>query len=108
LKRQKYKPYVEKVAVVAGGGDVPDLLQNVFDYGCDTLVTGTVENRWVAPHIQDANKKFHELNNKLEINLIGGTHYATERPAMKEVVRLFKKYEIPCNYIEDEELLNAI
>ncbi|HQT92988.1 MAG TPA: Nif3-like dinuclear metal center hexameric protein [Candidatus Kryptobacter bacterium] len=99
---------VEKVAVAAGGGDLPELLQEVYDNGCDTLLTGTVEHRWLNPIVQQGNKKFHELNRRLKRNLIGGTHYATERPAMIKVTELICNYGIDCSYCEDQGLLNAI
>jgi len=108
LTLQKHRPHVERLAVVAGGGDLPDLLQMAHNHGCDTLLTGTVENRFAVPVLQDLNKQFHELNAKLKLNLIGGTHYGTERPAMIRVVEMFKAYDVPCVYSEDEDLLNAV
>jgi hypothetical protein len=72
------------------------------------LLTGTVENRFAVPVLQQLNKQFHELNTKLKLNLIGGTHFGTERPAMIRVVELFKEYGVPCTYCEDEDLLNAV
>ncbi len=108
LTLQQHLPYVEKLAVVAGGGDDPTLLQNAYDAGCDTLLTGTVEHRWAVPFVQESNRKFHELNSRLKLNLIGGTHFGTERPAMMAVTELFKSYGIKCDYCEDESLLNAL
>lgn len=105
---EKYKEYVHKVAVVAGGGDLPDILQKVYDFNCDTLLTGTVEHRWNVPFIQEGNKQFHELNRKLKINLIGGTHFGTERPAMIKILEYIEKIGINSKYIEDDTLLNAI
>jgi len=108
LTKIKNIDFVEKVAVVAGGCDMPEILQQIYDFGCDTLLTGTVEHRWSVPFIQEGNKKFHELNQALKRNLIGGTHYATERPAMLKVTELFQKKGIECIYCEDNELLNAV
>lgn len=101
------RPYVERIAVAAGGGDLPDLLQEAHDLGCDTLLTGTAKNRWEVPCFQEANRRFHELNETLKLNLIGGTHFGTERPAMREVTRLFRSWGLACEYLEDEELLSA-
>jgi putative NIF3 family GTP cyclohydrolase 1 type 2 len=108
LTLHRHRSHVERLAVVAGGGDLPDLLQMAHDHGCDTLLTGTVENRFAVPAIQELNKKFHELNTRLQLNLIGGTHYGTERPAMIRVVEMFTKYGVRCEYCEDEDLLNAL
>lgn len=107
LTLHKHRPEVERVAVVAGGGDIPEILAYAGKAGCDTLLTGTVEHRWAIPSVQEGNRKFHEMNEALKLNLVGGTHYATERPAMLEVVDLFRSHGIPCDYCEDEELLQA-
>ena len=103
----KNHEYVQKIAVVAGGGDIPEILQQAYNFGCDTLFTGTIEHRWNLPFIQESNKKFHELNKKLKLNLIGGTHYATERPSMIRILEFFRGYELENEYIEDIELLNS-
>ncbi|MCK5115068.1 MAG: Nif3-like dinuclear metal center hexameric protein [Candidatus Aegiribacteria sp.] len=107
LTLQQHSPYVEKIAVVAGGGDEPDILRYAYESGCDTMLTGTVEHRWAAPSVQEKNKLFHELNKELKLNLIGGTHYGTERPAMIRILDLFKNLGIKCEYCEDGKLLNA-
>ena len=106
LTIEKYTNQISNIAVVAGGGDLPDLLQQVYDLGCDTLLTGTVEHLWDVPFIQEGNKKFHELNKKLKVNLIGGTHFGTERPAMVKLTEFFKKNGIDSKYLEDYSLLN--
>jgi len=98
---------VEKIAVVAGGGDLPDILQQIYHFECDTYITGTVEHRWAVPFIQEGNKQFHELNKKLNINLIGGTHYGTERPAMIKLIKYINNLGLDCKYIEDNTLLNS-
>ncbi|AEE16017.1 Nif3-like dinuclear metal center hexameric protein [Treponema brennaborense] len=108
ITTEKHTESVRKIGVVAGGGDLPDILQQVYDYGCDTLLTGTIEHRWNVPFIQEGNKQFHELNHKLKLNLIGGTHFGTERPAMIKLAAYFDRLKIPCKYIEDTVLLDAV
>ncbi|MBD3276943.1 MAG: transcriptional regulator [Candidatus Aegiribacteria sp.] len=107
LTIQQHSPFVEKLAVVAGGGDEPDILKRANEEGCDTLLTGTVEHRWAAPFVQEKNKEFHDLNKEFKLNLIGGTHFGTERPAMIKVIELIERIGIKCEYCEDEHLLNA-
>jgi putative NIF3 family GTP cyclohydrolase 1 type 2 len=107
LTLQKHSEHVSRIAVVAGGGDLPDLLQQIHDYGCDTYLTGTVEHRWGLPFIQEANRKFHELNAHLMINLIGGSHFGTERPAMIRLVDFFRKIGIRSTYVDDVSLLGV-
>lgn len=105
LTIEKHRENIERVAIVAGGGDEPDILQQAYDLGCDTFISGTIENKWGIPFIQENNKKFRELNKLLKLNLIGGTHYGTERFAMMKVVEYFKELGLSTTYIEDEELL---
>jgi hypothetical protein len=70
------------------------------------LLTGTVEHRWAVPFIQEGNRQFHELNKKLKINLIGGSHYGTERPAMIKFTEYITQLGIECRYIEYNILIN--
>ena len=71
-------------------------------------MTGTIEHRWDFPHVQESNKEFHELNKQLKINLIGGTHFGTERPAMMRIVEYFQDIGVDAEYCEDETLLNVL
>lgn len=98
---------VRKVALVAGGGDIPELLEEAQWRGCDTLIGGTIENRWRLPFIQESNQKFLSLNQKLGLNLLGGGHYATERPAMQDLTTLLQYWGLPIEFIEDRSLLLA-
>jgi putative NIF3 family GTP cyclohydrolase 1 type 2 len=106
LTVKRHRENAKRIGVVAGGGDIPEILQYAYDKDCDTLLTGTIVNRWNLPFLQETNKKMHDLNKKLKMNLIGGTHYGTERPAMINVLDLFRKNEIECSYIEDDDLKN--
>jgi putative NIF3 family GTP cyclohydrolase 1 type 2 len=108
VTRVNYRGSVEKVAVVAGGGDLPEVLEEAARAGCDTLVTGTVEHRWNIPFAQDNNRRFHDLNRRLRLNLVGGTHYGTERPAMMAVTRMFREWQVPAHFMEDDSLLHAL
>lgn len=108
LTIEKYTDTVHRIAIIAGGGDMSDILQQAYDLGCDTLLTGTVEHRWGVPFIQEENKRFHKLNKQLKLNLIGGTHFGTERPAMLNLLKLFDQIGINNEYIEDYNLLNVL
>ena len=104
----QHRARVHKVAVVAGGGDLPDVLQEAYELGADTMVLGTLENRWAVRGVQVAHKEFLRLNEKLKLNLIGGSHYATERLAMVKVTGFFEAMGVSCRFCEDEELLKAL
>jgi len=40
---EKHRENVERVAVVAGGGDEPEILEQAYKLGCDTYIGGTIE-----------------------------------------------------------------
>jgi putative NIF3 family GTP cyclohydrolase 1 type 2 len=98
---------VLKIAIVAGGGDEPAILQKAYDLGVDTLVGGTIKNTWKFPIVQEMNKRFHQLNEKLQLNIIGGSHYGTERPSMIKLESFFENLGLECSFIEDKVLLNT-
>lgn len=107
LTIEKYTDEIRKIAVVAGGGDEPEILKEAYKLGADTMIGGTIEHKWGLPFIQENNKKFRDLNKELKLNLIGGTHYGTERPAMQRLVEFFEKLNLKSTFIEDESLLKA-
>ncbi len=103
----QHRPQVHRVAVVAGGGDLPDVLQEAHALGADTMLLGTLANRWAIKGVQEAHNEFLGLNEKLKLNLIGGSHYNTERLAMVKVAGFFEKLGVPGVFCEDEALLKA-
>ena len=104
LSIHKHRPDVERVAVIAGGGDLPEILQHAHNRECDTILTGTVVNRWGFP--ENANQQFLDLNEEYKLNLIGATHYGTERPAMVELVEYFTSKGTNSRFVEDDVLAN--
>jgi len=68
------------------------------------MLTGTVANRWTVT--ADSNRDFLRLNDDCRLNLIGGTHYGTERPAMIGLLAFLSEHGIPSRYVEDDLLLN--
>jgi putative NIF3 family GTP cyclohydrolase 1 type 2 len=69
------------VAVVAGGG-LDETIEEIAQNKVNVLVTGiTVQN--------DHSKRAHEFANKHGINILGGTHYSTERFACISMIDYF-------------------
>lgn len=88
----------QMVAVVAGGGNNPDILQEAIDLGVNTFVTGiSAKNSHSAPA--------HELAQKNEINVLGGTHYSTEKFACIAMTKYFEKMGLTTEFIEGEPVL---
>jgi putative NIF3 family GTP cyclohydrolase 1 type 2 len=86
-----------KVAVVAGGGNDPEILSEVAKLGINTFLTGvTYSNKDYQPSIQA-----HKVSKENKINMIGGTHYSTERFACIKLTEYFEKLGIQSEFIKD-------
>ncbi len=85
------------VAVVAGGG-LDETIEEIAQNKVNILVTGiTAKN--------DHSKKAHEFAEKHKINILGGTHYSSERFACISMVDYFKKAGLPSEFIEDNPVM---
>ncbi len=85
------------VAVVAGGG-LDETIEEITQNNVNILVTGvTVKNDYL--------KKAHEFAKKHKINILGGTHYSTEKFACIAMIDYFKKIGLSSEFIEDEPVV---
>jgi len=86
---------VNLVAVCAGGGNQSFVIEEMIENNVKTLLTGiTVKN--------DISLAVHELEEKNRINLIGGTHYSTEKFACIAMCKYFIKLGLPAKFLEDD------
>jgi len=89
-----------KVAVVAGGGNDLETLKEM-PKNCNLLITGiTVKNA----HSKEA----HDYLKEKKINLLGGTHYSTEKFACIAMVDYFKKQGLPSEFIAGVPVMEDI
>jgi len=83
------------VAVCAGGGNQEFIVQELIENDINALVTGiTLKN--------DMSAATHELEKNNRINVIGGTHYSSEKFACIEMCKYFNKLGLESEFIEDE------
>ncbi len=81
------------VAVAAGGGNMIEVHEEIAREGANLLVTGiTVNNPFTL--------KAHEFAKEKGINILGGTHYTTEKPACQTMCEYFRKLGLPSEFIE--------
>lgn len=86
------------VAIIAGGGNDIDMLEEIAKAEVNIFVTGiTAKN--------DHSRKAHEFAEKHRINVLGGTHYSTERFACISMIDYFEKIGFPSEFIEDEPVM---
>ena len=87
----------QKVALVAGGGNDPDIAKEIVEAGVNTYITGiTRKNPDWEPSL-----RFHEICEEHRINVIAATHYSTEKFACIAVQKFFKTLGVPNEFVED-------
>ena len=97
---------IERVAVVTGGGFVQELIQEAKNKGCKTYITGII-----TPNSSKYSKTNYpptlEAIKKIRINLIGASHYLTEKWAMEFSVPYFMQF-CKTEFIEDASALKKL
>lgn len=91
----------QKVAVVAGGGNDLEILKEVFDEGVNTFVTGISAKN-------NHSKSAHDFAKKNKINILGGTHYSTEKFACINMCQYFQKLNLSSEFIDDNPVLEDL
>ena len=106
VKTMKTSDEVGRVAVVTGGGFVPELMQQAKNRGCKTYITGII-----TPNSSEYSKinfpPTLKAVEKVEINVIGASHYLTEKWAMEFSVQYFKQF-CKTEFIEDDSALKRL
>lgn len=92
------------LAVVAGGGDQPDVLKKAKELDCTTYITGTAVHRWALEPVQKKNKEFHRLAKEWRMNVIGASHYHTEKCAVQDVAEFLEKNGFRAEFLDDPVL----
>lgn len=86
-----------RVAIVAGGGNNKDTISEMLENNVKVLITGiTVKNV--------TSSDTHELEKNNCINVLGGTHYSTEKFACQKICIYFEKLGISSTFIEGEPI----
>lgn len=92
-----------KVAVGAGG-NFPEEITELAKLGINTLITGVTRPvKSYAPSMET-----HRLAKENKINIIGATHYSTEKFACMAMVEYFKKLGLAAEFIAGEPDLNDL
>lgn len=91
----------QKVAIVAGGGNSLEIIKEVATENINTFITGiTIQN--------DHSKSSHDFAKENKINILGGTHYSTEKFACIAMCQYFQKLNIPSEFINDLPVLEDL
>jgi len=100
----KRKDMVKKIGIVPGGGTDPTLIKKAMDFGCDTYLTGEYYNKLKTPRGDIERDSFNKLVDRLDINMIEGSHYSTEKLVfLKEIPHLFATLGLPYQFVEQND-----
>jgi putative NIF3 family GTP cyclohydrolase 1 type 2 len=89
------------VAIAAGGGNLIEILQETRAAGINTYMTGVT----VRMPVSEASHLFAAENG---LNLLGGTHYSTEKPACQAICAYFRELGLPAEFVEGEPNLEDL
>jgi putative NIF3 family GTP cyclohydrolase 1 type 2 len=95
---------VEHVGIVAGGAAYPGLMEEALAAGCDTYVTGDFQVRHSGPWAEEHRPQFDAFVEDVSLNLIGGSHYATEALVLRdEMLGWFNSHGLPAEFVPQSD-----
>jgi putative NIF3 family GTP cyclohydrolase 1 type 2 len=86
-----------RIAIVAGGGNNNDTICEMVENNVNVLITGISVNN-------ERYSEIHKLEQKNCINVLGGTHYSTEKFACQKMCNYFNKLGLDSIFIEGEPI----
>ena len=106
VKLMKADDKVGTVAIATGGGFVPEIVQQAKERGATTYITGIITPNASEYSKNNYKKALSEIK-KLGLNIIGCSHYLTEKWAMEFSLSYFSNI-CKAEFIEDKEALNLL
>lgn len=95
---------VHHIALIPGGGDASDLIEEAVKLGVDTYITG---HWWLFGSSDFAKTRREQMANdiaRFEINLLGASHYSSEMPVMRDQMPdWFRQYNLETLFIRQED-----
>jgi len=93
-----------RAGIVTGWGVDIEVLEEMYEEDINTFITGFTNK---IPDIENL-VKAHEYARKKKINLIGTTHYSSEKFACMAMTKYFQKFGLPCVFVEGRYNLNDL
>jgi len=101
---KRHSGTVERVAVVAGGAAFPGLMEEALAAGCDTYLTGDFQVRHGGPWAEEHRPQFDAFVDQVPLNLIGGSHYATESLVLRhDMLDLFHNWGLEAEFVSQND-----
>ncbi|NLY88883.1 MAG: hypothetical protein GX085_04605 [Firmicutes bacterium] len=93
-----------RVAVAAGGGNRGFVVKEISDLGINTYITGCTNE---VPSFEPV-EEFHKIIRESRINVIGATHYSTEKFACIAMTGYFRQIGVPATFLEGRYCLEDL
>ncbi|MCX7749494.1 MAG: Nif3-like dinuclear metal center hexameric protein [Clostridia bacterium] len=93
-----------RIAIAAGGGSYPFVAEELVKLGINLYLTGFTRP---LPSFEPT-MEFHRIVEENKINVIGATHYSTEKYACMAMVEYFKRMGLPAAFIEGRPYLEDL
>ncbi len=93
-----------RTGIGAGGGSVDFVARELVELGINMYITGNT--RHVPTH--EFTEEFHRITKEEKINLIGATHYTTEKYACMAMLKYFEKLDLPAEFVEGRYYLEDL
>lgn len=93
-----------KIAIAAGGGSYPFVASEIAQKGINCYITGFTRP---LPHFKPT-IEFHSIAKNHAINVIGATHYSTEKFACMAMVDYFFKLGLQAEFLEGKFFLEDL
>lgn len=92
------------VAIAAGGGSMGFVAKELVELGINMYITGVTRH---VPGVEFI-MEFHRIIKENKINVIGATHYTTEKYACIAMVKYFERLGIPAEFLEGKYYLEDL
>lgn len=90
-----------RIAIVAGGGNNKDIVSEMIENNIKVLITGITVS-------DEGYSEVHQLEQENGINVLGGTHYSTEKFACQKMCSYFEKLGFTSEFIEGQPILEDL
>jgi putative NIF3 family GTP cyclohydrolase 1 type 2 len=90
-----------RVAMVAGGGAMVDVLEASLERGCHTYVTGNAATNCRLDFVQEQVAAFRRRADEAGVTLIDAMHYGMEKPPQLAMVGWFRARGLTAEFVPD-------
>jgi putative NIF3 family GTP cyclohydrolase 1 type 2 len=90
-----------RVAMVAGGGAMLDILEASLERGCQTYVTGNAATTCRLDFVQEQVRAFRRRADEAGVTLIDAMHYGMEKPPQLAMAEWFRARGLDAVFVPD-------